>query len=214
MAESGSGEGDPLSLRRSSSLSFRSFRGGADSLAREHEPLLRNIPGSFTSTVIRIDSSRPRSTVVRRWILAGSHEGTKRSELANDHEWGSTGRSRMTRFGHVTIFLIDSDSSTWKQWYDSENLSNNQDSFVHIRCRQSVELHSRALRLTDNKQVRAHFKFYASFCMIFIYYSSKELCICDSKCPRISDFFIGVFFLEVLIVETWKRCNVKKIRDP
>lgn len=57
------------SLRRSSSScsscssSFSSLqRGGADSLARELESLLRNIPGSFTSTVIRIDSW-PRSIV-------------------------------------------------------------------------------------------------------------------------------------------------------
>lgn len=58
-----------VSLRRfssscssSSSSSFSFQRGGADSLARELESLLRNIPGSFTSTVIRIDS-RPRSFV-------------------------------------------------------------------------------------------------------------------------------------------------------
>lgn len=38
-------------------LPFVPRRGGANSLARELGPLLRSIPGSFTSTVIRIDSS-------------------------------------------------------------------------------------------------------------------------------------------------------------
>jgi len=62
----------PLSLRRIF-IPLHPFvprRGGAESLARELEPPLlpRNIPGSFTSTVIRIDSSRPRSTVVKRRV--------------------------------------------------------------------------------------------------------------------------------------------------
>jgi len=87
VAENGSGEG---SLTPPIFIPLHPFvprRGGAESLARELEPpLLRNIPGSFTSTVIRIDSSRPRSTVVKRRILAGSHGETKNSELASERE--------------------------------------------------------------------------------------------------------------------------------
>lgn len=80
---------------------------GADSPARELEPLLRNIPGSFASTVIRIDSSRPRSVVVKRKILVEGHRETE--ELANDRrEWSPLWCSVLSQMISVRpIIVID-----------------------------------------------------------------------------------------------------------